>query len=308
MVGLVLDFFIFKLAGKSMNIKNKIFNKTAAAFCVMSGILFTQTSAFGAATMTIQPNNSGGYVANLSGTINTAGLTFDSTGFGTNALNASSQGILLGASGSRSSSLSIYSGVSGGSSWGSLLKFGSIGSGDEFLLIGQLGLMALPTGYQSGAAISSSATYTTSGVLNAGTYTYTWGAGANADSLTVIISPANPVPTVASVSPTTGSTAGGTAITITGTDLTGATAITVGGAACTNVTASSTSATCTTPAGTAGTASVEVTTPGGTSSANTLFTYMTPVASPIPTLSEWAMILMASLMGLFAFTRIRRQS
>ena len=29
---------------------------------------------------------------------------------------------------------------------------------------------------------------------------------------------------------------------------------------------------------------------------------------PIPTLSEWAMILMASLMGLFAFTRIRRQS
>lgn len=34
------------------------------------------------------------------------------------------------------------------------------------------------------------------------------------------------------------------------------------------------------------------------------------VAAPaaIPTLSEWAMILMASLMGLFAFTRIRRQS
>ncbi len=33
-----------------------------------------------------------------------------------------------------------------------------------------------------------------------------------------------------------------------------------------------------------------------------------PVPAPIPTLSEWAMILMASLMGLFAFTRIRRQS
>ena len=32
------------------------------------------------------------------------------------------------------------------------------------------------------------------------------------------------------------------------------------------------------------------------------------VAAPIPTLSEWAMILMAGLMGLFAFTRIRRQS
>jgi hypothetical protein len=84
-----------------------------------------------------------------------------------------------------------------------------------------------------------------------------------------------PVPTVASVSPSSGSTAGGTAITITGTDLTGATAITVGGAACTSVVASATSATCTTPAGTAGTASVLVTTSGGTNAANTLFTYQT---------------------------------
>jgi len=30
-------------------------------------------------------------------------------------------------------------------------------------------------------------------------------------------------------------------------------------------------------------------------------------AAPIPTLSEWAMILMASLMGMFAFVRMRRQ-
>ena len=84
-----------------------------------------------------------------------------------------------------------------------------------------------------------------------------------------------PAPTVASVSPNTGSTAGGTAITITGTDLTGATAITVGGAVCTSIVASATSATCTTPAGTSGTASVLVTTSGGTNAANTLFTYQT---------------------------------
>ena len=116
-------------------------------------------------------------------------------------------------------------------------------------------------------------------------------------------------PTVSAISPSSGSTLGGTTVTLTGTDLMGATAITVGGAACTSVSvASATSATCTTPAGTAGVASVVVTTPGGTSAANSLFTYVTPVASPIPTLSEWAMILMASLMGLFAFMRIRRQS
>jgi hypothetical protein len=51
-----------------------------------------------------------------------------------------------------------------------------------------------------------------------------------------------------------------------------------------------------------------VTTPGGTNAANTLFTYVAPAtsAAPIPTLSEWAMILMASFMGVFAFLRLRR--
>jgi hypothetical protein len=52
---------------------------------------------------------------------------------------------------------------------------------------------------------------------------------------------------------------------------------------------------------------VLVTTPGGTNAANTLFTYETPVAAPIPTLSEWAMIFLASLMALFAFARTRRR-
>jgi hypothetical protein len=99
-------------------------------------------------------------------------------------------------------------------------------------------------------------------------------------------------PTVTSISPTSGSTAGGDTITITGTDLTGATGITVGGNACTafNV-ASATSATCTTPAGTAGTASVVVTTPGGSNAANTLFTYVAVAA--VPSLSEWAQLMLA---------------
>ena len=83
-----------------------------------------------------------------------------------------------------------------------------------------------------------------------------------------------PAPTVTNISPATGSTAGGTAITITGTDFTGATAVTIDGTAATNViVVSSTSITATTPAGTVGTASVEVTTPSGTNAANTLFTY-----------------------------------
>ena len=104
-----------------------------------------------------------------------------------------------------------------------------------------------------------------------------------------------PAPAVTSISPTSGSTAGGTPVTITGTDLTGATGITVGGAACTAVNvASATSATCTTPAGTAGTASVVVTTGGGSNAANTLFTYTTPSPTPsaVPTLSQWAQLML----------------
>ncbi len=120
-------------------------------------------------------------------------------------------------------------------------------------------------------------------------------------------------PTITAISPASGTTLGGTPITLTGSNLTGATSITVGGVACTAFTViNSTTATCTTPPrhhGTPGTASVVVTTLTGISAENTLFTYVVPAASaaaPIPTLSEWAMILMASLMGLLAFVRHRR--
>ena len=60
---------------------------------------------------------------------------------------------------------------------------------------------------------------------------------------------------------------------------------------------------CVTPVASAG-----VTTGTEVCSAASAAVAAAPVPAPIPTLSEWAMILMASLMGLFAFTRIRRQS
>ena len=84
-------------------------------------------------------------------------------------------------------------------------------------------------------------------------------------------------PTVTSIAPSTGTTAGGTAVTITGTNFTGATAVTIGGTAATGVTVvSPTSITATTPAGSAGAANVAVTTPGGTGSDTGAFTYVTP--------------------------------
>ena len=67
---------------------------------------------------------------------------------------------------------------------------------------------------------------------------------------------------VMSVSPTSGSTAGGTVVTITGTDYVSGATVTVGGAAATNVVfGSATSITATTPSGMAGAVDVVVTNP-----------------------------------------------
>ena len=94
-------------------------------------------------------------------------------------------------------------------------------------------------------------------------------------------------PTIASVSPTSGAISGGTAITITGTNLTGASSVTVGGVAATSlVVVSATSVTAVTPSGTAGAKAVAVTTAGGTATKANAFTYVVPaptIASVSPT-------------------------
>ncbi|MEQ1751801.1 MAG: choice-of-anchor D domain-containing protein, partial [Prosthecobacter sp.] len=83
-------------------------------------------------------------------------------------------------------------------------------------------------------------------------------------------------PTVTAISPSTGTTLGGTGVTIFGTNFIGATGVIIGGVAATNVSVSSTTITALTPANVAGAASVLVTTPGGTNAANTLYTYFVP--------------------------------
>jgi hypothetical protein len=83
-------------------------------------------------------------------------------------------------------------------------------------------------------------------------------------------------PTVTGLTPTTGPIAGGSEVTITGTNLTGATAVAFGGTAATGFTVNSaTSITASSPAGSAGTVNVTVTTPGGTSATSSAddFTY-----------------------------------
>ena len=75
-----------------------------------------------------------------------------------------------------------------------------------------------------------------------------------------------PLPTVSSVAPNSGTTAGGTAVTITGTNFVAGATVNFGSTAATNVVVvSGTSITATTPAGGAGAVTVTVTDPGGQS-------------------------------------------
>ena len=84
-----------------------------------------------------------------------------------------------------------------------------------------------------------------------------------------------PAPTVSSVIPNSGSAAGGTAVTITGTNFAAGATVTFGSAAATNVVVvNSTTITATTPAGSAGAVTVTVTSGGQSGSLASAFTYI----------------------------------
>ncbi|GGP22624.1 IPT/TIG domain-containing protein [Silvimonas iriomotensis] len=85
-------------------------------------------------------------------------------------------------------------------------------------------------------------------------------------------------PTVSGISPTSGPTAGGTTVLLTGTNFSGASAVFFGGTSASFTVNSATQITATAPAGSAGTQHVTVTTPGGTSttSAADQYTWVAP--------------------------------
>ncbi len=130
-------------------------------------------------------------------------------------------------------------------------------------------------------------------VSNATTITATTPAGTGSNVAVVVTTPggtspaanlysyvAVPPPTVTAVSPNQGNTAGGTSITVTGTNFTGATSVTIGGSAAQFVNVvSATSITAVIPAHAAGVVDLTVTTPAGTSATNAAdqFTYVAPV-------------------------------
>jgi uncharacterized protein YhjY with autotransporter beta-barrel domain len=127
-----------------------------------------------------------------------------------------------------------------------------------------------PAGAAGGVDISVITANGTSAVSSADRFTYA----------------ASAAPTVTGVSPTSGSTAGGTSVTITGANFTGATGVKFGAAPATTFTVvSATSVTATSPAGSAGTVDVTVTTSAGTSVTSTSdhFTYTASQSAPAVT-------------------------
>ena len=142
------------------------------------------------------------------------------------------------------------------------VKFGSA-SGTNLV---QVSATELRVTAPAGSAGKVDVTVTTGGGTSANTA---------ADDFTYVV----PAPTVTGISPSTGTVAGGTVVTVTGTNLANATAVKFGSATGTNLTqVSATQVRATAPAGSAGKVDVTVTTAGGTS-ANTSaddFTYFVP--------------------------------
>ena len=162
------------------------------------------------------------------------------------------------------------------------------------------------TGFQAGAGVTFGGTAATNVVVtNATQITATTPAhaaggvnvvvansdgqsGTLANGFTYTTPPPPPAPTVTNISPTSGPTTGGTAVTITGTGFQSGASVTLGGAAATNVVVvSATQITATTPAHAAGAVNVVVANSDGQSGAlANAFTYTQPPPAPAPTVTS----------------------
>ncbi len=134
----------------------------------------------------------GDVVVNGAGTLDLTDLTQEGSDPNVPFIYPSADILTAGAAGT----LTGYSGVSGPAAFGPGSNFGeaSAASGSLAGLGGREGSniwVVVPEGYLSGSALSNAATFddaTFASIgLTPGTYVYTWGSGAHADSLTVQI-------------------------------------------------------------------------------------------------------------------------
>jgi hypothetical protein len=137
-------------------------------------------------------------VATGSGTIDLAGLS--SYAVGTDRANVAPFGGGIATGPATPVPMDLYTGVTGPTSFGSGGEtLASSGSGDIVALYGLSQFLEVPAGYASGNPLSDTATYDNQTFASfdatPGTYVWTWGSGADADSFMLQIGgPASSVP------------------------------------------------------------------------------------------------------------------
>jgi PKD repeat protein len=169
--------------------------------------------------------------------------------------------------------LSSVSPVSGPSTGGTVLTL----TGTQFVsgaTVSVGGTAATNVTVISGTSITATAPAQAAGVVSITVINPDGGSATLNNAYTYTAQP----PTLTSVSPTSGSTTGGTVLTLTGTQFVSGATVSVGGTAATNVTVTSaTSITATAPGHAAGVVSITVTNPGGASATlNNSYTYTSP--------------------------------
>jgi hypothetical protein len=112
-------------------------------------------------------------------------------------------------------------------------------------------------------------------------------------------------PSIASITPDSGTGGDGEVITIAGTGLGGAISVTFGGVAGALITSSETTITVTSPVHAAGPVNVVVTTAAGTAAAVNGFTFMPAVTAEIPTLSEWMLLGLAAALAVTVISKLK---
>jgi IPT/TIG domain len=151
---------------------------------------------------------------------------------------------------------------------------GSLANGFSYVVPPTVSSVSPSTGSTAGGTAVTITGTTPAGSAGAVTVTVTIGgqSGSLSNGFTFVVSPS-----VSSVAPNTGSTGGGTAVTLTGTNFAAGATVTFGGTAATNVVVvNGTTITATTPAGSAGAVTVTVTVSGQSGSLTNGFTYVVP--------------------------------
>lgn len=159
------------------------------ALSLTTAFILAATSGVQAAVTIIISESGSNVVATGSGSINLAALSSSSTPFGGPGLRGNSSLLRIGPS--SSSFFRIYGGANFVSSLGSGTTVFNPNSGSGNVIGASGALIFVPDGYFSGSPLSATSTWNSATIsslgLTPGTYTWSWGSGGTADSLTVQI-------------------------------------------------------------------------------------------------------------------------